>query len=106
VPAIWGSLTFNMYLNKYILVGEGVVGGSGPFVCGLAYSLSSDLVTWALLRMIRAETLPFFAPCSAHTGATAYPSIIDHSDTTVNFERPGRTPYLYFTRCNDLAFES
>jgi len=103
VPAIGASLTFNTYLNKYMLVGEGVVGGSGPFVCGLAYSLSSDLVTWAPLRMIREETLPFFAPCSAPTGATAYPSIIDHSDTTVNFERPGRTPYLYFTRFNDLA---
>ena len=103
VPAIGASLTFNTYLNKYLLVGEGVVGGSGPFVCGLAYSLSSDLLTWAPLRMIREETLPFFAPCSAPTGATAYPSIIDHSDTTVNFERPGRTPYLYFTRFNDLA---
>jgi hypothetical protein len=30
-----------------------------------------------------------------------YPSIIDHNDTTANFEVAGRTPYLYFTRFND-----
>jgi hypothetical protein len=29
-----------------------------------------------------------------------YPSIIDHEDSTTNFERPGRTPYLYYTRSN------
>jgi Bacterial Ig-like domain (group 2) len=104
VPAIWGSLTFNTYLNKYMLVGEGLLGGgSGPFVCGIGYSLSSDLVTWAPIRFVREQTLPFFPPCSATSGATAYPSIIDHADATTNFERPGRTPHLYFTRFNDLA---
>jgi len=29
-----------------------------------------------------------------------YPSIIDHDDSTTNFERPGRTAYLYCTRHN------
>jgi len=29
-----------------------------------------------------------------------YPSIIDHADNTTNFERPGRTPHLYYTRHN------
>ena len=28
-------------------------------------------------------------------------SIIDHADTTVNFEVAGRTPYLYYIRFND-----
>jgi hypothetical protein len=30
-----------------------------------------------------------------------YPSLVDHADTTVNFERAGRTPYLYYMRNND-----
>jgi hypothetical protein len=30
-----------------------------------------------------------------------FPSIIDHADPSTNFERPGRTPYLYYTRFND-----
>jgi hypothetical protein len=25
----------------------------------------------------------------------------DHLDSSANFERPGRTPYLYYTRVND-----
>jgi hypothetical protein len=30
-----------------------------------------------------------------------YVTLIDHADTTINFERPGRTPYLYYVRFND-----
>jgi hypothetical protein len=30
-----------------------------------------------------------------------YSSIIDHEDTTINFERTGRNAYLYYTRLND-----
>jgi hypothetical protein len=34
-------------------------------------------------------------------GDAAYGAIVDHDDTTPNFERPGRTPYLYYSRFND-----
>ena len=36
---------------------------------------------------------------SRQRGWSASP-IIDHDDTTPNFENTGRTPYLYFTRFN------
>jgi hypothetical protein len=42
-----------------------------------------------------------FSPCTdADAGylADIYPSIIDHDDTTLSFERSGQSPYLYFTR--------
>jgi hypothetical protein len=29
-----------------------------------------------------------------------YPFIVDHADTTTNFEKAGRTPYLYYVRSN------
>lgn len=29
-----------------------------------------------------------------------YPSLVDHADTTVNFETMGRTPHLYYMRWN------
>jgi hypothetical protein len=32
-----------------------------------------------------------------------YLTLIDHVDITINFERPGRTPYLYFVRFNRTA---
>ena len=34
-------------------------------------------------------------------GWAQYTAIIDHADSTPNFERPGRTPYLYYTRFNE-----
>ena len=30
-----------------------------------------------------------------------YPSVVDHANTTINFEKAGRTAYLYYTRFND-----
>jgi hypothetical protein len=30
-----------------------------------------------------------------------YSSIIDHGDTTINFERTGANAHLYYTRLND-----
>jgi len=100
---IWGSLTYNTYLGKYMLVGIFGLGNTNPPVCGMGYSLSPDLIQWTVVRLIRTAYLPSFPGCQAPNGATAsaYPSIIDHGDTTVNFEMAGRTPYLYFTRFND-----
>ena len=34
-------------------------------------------------------------------GSFAYGSIIDPDDPSTNFETPGRTPYIYYTRFND-----
>jgi hypothetical protein len=31
--------------------------------------------------------------------------LIDHADTTVNFETMGRTPHLYYTRLNDKGLD-
>lgn len=33
------------------------------------------------------------------------PSLVDHADSTVNFEQIGRTPYLYYTRFNDCCLD-
>jgi hypothetical protein len=29
-----------------------------------------------------------------------FPALVDHDDPTVNFERSGQTPYLYYVRFN------
>ncbi len=100
----YGSLTYNTYLAKYMLTGVTIVGDpQGGFVCGMGYSLTSDFINWTRTRLIRPQYLPGFPPCASPdgTGAVAYPSIIDHADATVNFEQPGRTPYIYYTRFND-----
>ncbi len=97
------TLTYNAYLQKYMMFGESAVGGPGEVVGGFFYALSTDLINWTSPRFIRAAYIPWCCFDWSRTGAIAavYPSIIDHADSTPNFERPGQTPYLYYTRPND-----
>jgi hypothetical protein len=81
------SLTYNTYLERYMLVSEW-----NAEVCGFYFSLSSDLVHWSDLQLIVAT------PSGCASVPPGYPSIIDHDDATTNFERPGQTPHLYYTQ--------
>jgi hypothetical protein len=98
------TLTYNTYLQKYMMFGESAVGGPTEVVGGFFYALSADLINWTPARFIRAAYIPWCCFDWSRTDAIAavYPSIIDHADSTPNFERPGRTPYLYYTRPNDF----
>jgi hypothetical protein len=96
------TVTYNTYLGRYLMVGATRVGGPTEFVCGFFYLLSSDLIHWTRMRLVRTAHVPWSAECYPPDAIGAvFPSIIDHNDATVNFERSGRTPYLYYTRFND-----
>ncbi len=102
------SLTFNTYLNMYVLVGfdSDFDSFGNPTNCGLHLSLSSDLVHWTAQQLIAPSYVPAPSQCEKPgagglAGSFAYGSIIDHDDPSVNFETPGRTPYVYYTRFND-----
>lgn len=89
-----GSLTWNSYLQRWMVIGAEAVGNT----CGFWYALSADLITWSKLRLLKSQPVGY-GPCPAGPGGSnfgAYPSIIDHADTTANFERAGATPYLYW----------
>lgn len=92
------TLTYNTYLGKYMMVGSTAVGY--PSVCGAYYALSSDLIHWTDLQLMR---MAYFSnsPCLPPGGngyLNIYFSIIDHNDVTANFEKAGQNPYLYYTR--------
>ena len=78
----------------------------GPGTCGIYFSLSTDAVHWGPKQMIVPVRIPWCDAGSATPGVlepvmVMYPSLIDHGDTGVNFDRTGRTVYLYYTRDND-----
>jgi hypothetical protein len=105
---VWsGQITYNTYLNRYVLVTLAPVNESdGRPVCGFYYALSADLIHWSKLQLL-AEALCRMVGSGSQQSIepvqVAYPSIVDHTDTTINFERAGRTPYLYYTRLSDMG---
>ncbi len=75
-------------------------------MCGFFFSLSTDLIHWSEPQLLAEAKLTYCpavtpGPGAVETLPTLYPSLVDHADTTVNFERAGRTPYLYYMRFND-----
>ena len=93
------SLTYNTYLDKYVLVAPGATqraGQRGP-VWGFYYSTSSDLIEWAPRQLIREASLVNSFQCGG-PNPVAYPALIDPDSESRNFETTGRRPWLYFTR--------
>ena len=98
-----GSLTFNSYLGKYILVGSGVSSVNRALTCGTYFALSDNLINWSKPQLMMAGKLPY-PPCSTDgnpNGSIIYPSLIDHKDTSINFVNTGQTFYLYYVLWND-----
>lgn len=81
IEKMHGSLTFNLFLNAYVLVDEKFFPERGVF-----FSLSEDLMHWT-------EPVMIFAG-----DGFWYPTLLDPSDTSRNFEETGRMPYVYFIR--------
>ena len=102
-----GHLVYSTYIGRYVQVAQSQQWIGGRMVCGIYFSLSSDLVHWSEEQLL-AETNAFEGcsltpgdPDVLETTRQMYSSIIDHADTTINFERTGANAYLYYTRLND-----
>ncbi len=100
-------LVYNTYLERYMAVapGPGPLDVNGRATCGFFYALSADLIHWSEHRLLVEASLGWCAADPSQPGVlepviVAYPSIVDHADTTVNFENAGRTPYFYYVRIN------
>jgi hypothetical protein len=94
------SLTFNTYLDRYLLVGTTVIREpDGETVSGIYYSLSDDLIDWTPRELIVEVESTQTHRCG-DPDPVAYPSVLDPDSTSRNFETTGRRAYLYFTRFN------
>lgn len=103
-----GSLTWNTYLKRFMLVGGGVHPVNGLETCGFFFSLSDDLINWLQPQLIR-ETILGWSPCNRQTPnqtarnivQEAYPSLIDHDAPDISFTNVDSTAYLYFMQNMD-----
>jgi len=87
-------------------VGAGREWVDGKWLCGVFFRLSANLFVWSPPQLIvqtkddRCEFDPQ-KPGLLEPVLVMYAALVDHADPSVNFERPGRTPYLYYVRFND-----
>jgi len=105
-----GHLVYSTYLERYLLVTRAQQWIDGRSVCGFFFTLSSDLIHWSRPQLLVEGKLWEWAGCDGGLPGTGvlddlailYPSVIDHADATVNFERAGRTAHLYYVRMRDV----
>jgi hypothetical protein len=88
IPALFTArgLAYDAYLERFILIGN-VPGGQAAY-----YSLSPDMINWSEKQLLLQPNTSG-SNCGAGMG---YPNIADQSDTSASFERPGRTPDLFY----------
>lgn len=90
-----GSVTWNTYLGKFLLIGEKAVGQTGMFF----FSLSDDLVRWTPPQLIVGVELVFTYTCGDRD-PKAYASLLDAESPARNFDVTGRRGWLYYTQLN------
>jgi hypothetical protein len=99
ISTMSSSLTWNTYLNEYLLVGSS--SDYSPTdkrgVIGFYYAVSPDLIHWSRRRLFREVVFPWAFTCGDRQ-PVAYPSVLDPSSKSRNFETTGKRPWLFFTR--------
>ena len=63
---------------------------------GIYFSISKDLVIWTTQRLLIEKKTVFDFRCG-DPDPMQYPSVIDHTSTSRNFETTGARAYLYYT---------
>jgi len=106
-----GHIVYSTYLNRYMHVGQAQHLSDGRDVCGIFYALSADLIHWSDQKLLAEAKVFDFCDTNPQSPGVLepvkvwYSSIVDHSDTTINFERAGHTPYLYYVRFNQGVYD-
>jgi hypothetical protein len=83
------SLTYSTEARQWLLVGQALNGAY--------FSLSPDLIHWTAPRLFFQAQVTWNYKCG-DPDPIAYPSLIDSTSSSRNFETVGKTAYLYFTQ--------
>jgi hypothetical protein len=94
------SITYNTYLDRYVLVGISADCMDDREVWGFYYSFSHDLVNWTQRKLLIEIELPWTIDSPESDVSHLYPTLLDPESSSRNFETTDKTAYLYFTRNN------
>jgi hypothetical protein len=106
-------IVYNTYLSRYMLISaiQGAVRWTEPSApCGFYFSLSADLIHWSKPQLLAEARISWCDTDPQKPGVlepvfVLYPSIVDHADTTINFERAGANAFLYYARFNQGVYD-
>jgi hypothetical protein len=100
-----GQVIYSSYLERYVYLAATGTNYEGRSACEFFDELSADLIYWSQHRRLTEARLPWCNPDSSQPAiepvTVLYPALVDHADTTVNFETMGRTQHLYYARFKD-----
>jgi hypothetical protein len=94
------SLTWNVSIKRYVLVGISADQIDGREVWGFYYSISEDLVTWTHRELLLEVPLPWTVESPGSDLSYLYPSLLDPDSPGLSFEYSDGSAYLYYTRNN------
>jgi hypothetical protein len=93
------SVTYNTYLNRYVMVGSTATHIDGREVWGVFYAFSDDLIHWTQ-RQLLFETELTWTYVPGDSDPILYPSLLDPDSPSRNYETTDQTAYVYFTQFN------
>ena len=86
-------IAWSSYFERFILVGAAQKSGNWGFY----YALSNDLIHWTARHPLMLGNMLIDPNVTYGADIMAYSSLVDHNDTTRNFEVVGQECYLYYT---------
>ncbi|MEJ2759609.1 MAG: hypothetical protein P8046_14105, partial [Anaerolineales bacterium] len=93
------SVTYNTFLDRYVLVGLSADHLDGREVWGIYYAFSDDMVHWTHRKLLWERELPWtWQPGDDQT--LLYPALLDPDSPSLSFETTGQQVYLYYTTFN------
>ncbi|MEM8711015.1 MAG: hypothetical protein AAGG01_08690 [Planctomycetota bacterium] len=96
----WG-IYWSTFANQFVSIGIGRAPATGIF--GIYYSYSTDMINWTEPVVVPGLELDMTPQVFASNGV-AYPTLIDHDSTRVNFDWVDDTVHLYLTRLKGNAY--
>jgi hypothetical protein len=96
------SITYNTYLDRYVLVGTTADTINGREVWGIFYAFSTDLIHWSH-RQLLLETELTWTYQTGDDDPVAYPTLLDPDSPSRNYETTDQRAYLYLTQFNYQA---
>ncbi len=93
------SLTYNTYLEQYVLIGLSADQIDGQEVWGIYYSFSDDLIHWSYRQLLIETELPW-TYLQGDDDPILYPSLLDPDSQSLNFATTDQNAFLYFTQFN------